>query len=122
MPGVGVRSRQMITPDIAPYEPGDVGAMFHRGQVVAGPFGACCLEPVGVSDRPGGHVSAVGAAEDAQPGRIDPVEKLAGGVRTGHHVLEIDAPPPGAGIALTFGPPHRPAPLFAVTGTSARVA
>src|SRR5215469_17088767 len=112
----------MITPDVTAHESRDVGAVLHRRQVVAGPFRACRLEPVGMPDRPGGHVPAVGAAEDAQPGRVDPVEPLAGGVDAGHHVLEVDASPSGARIAFTFRPAHCPAPLLAVPGTSARVA
>src|SRR5262245_42934384 len=112
----------MIASGVAPDEPGDVGAVLDRGQVVACPFRARRLEPVGMPDRPRGHEAAVGAAEDAEPGRVDPVETFAGRVDAGHHVLEIDAAPSAAGIAVAFGPTHRPAPLLAVSGTSAGVA
>src|SRR5215467_2276819 len=112
----------MIAPDIAAEEPCDVGAVLHRGQVVAGPLRARGLEPVGVSHRPGGHVPAIGTTEDAQAGRVDPVEMLAGRIDAGHDVLEVDTAPSGSRVAFTFRPPDRPAPLLAVPGAAAGVA
>src|SRR5215467_4960538 len=47
---------------------------------------------------------------------------FAGSVDAGHHVLEVDDAPSAAGIALALWPAHRPAPLLAVSGASARVA
>src|SRR5262249_8660800 len=95
--------------------------LLRRVRVARARAGAARPAGGGAPAAPGALAPAVGATEDAQPGRIDPVETLAGGVDAGHHVVEVGATPPGAGIALTLGPPHRPAPLLAVTGTSARV-
>src|SRR5579875_478213 len=122
VPRVGVRGRQVIAPDVAADEPGDVGAVLHRGQVVAGPLRAGRLEPRGVPDRPRCQVPAVGAAEDAEPVRVDPADPLAGGVHAGHHVLEVDPAPPAARIAVALRPAHRAAPRLAVPGAAPRVA
>src|ERR1700691_4584329 len=71
---------------------------------------------------PGGHEAAVGAAENTEPGGIDPAEALAGGLHAGHHVRVVRSAPAGARILRALGAPDGPAPVLAVAGATAGVA
>src|SRR5690242_18701462 len=119
---VGAGIGEMVWAHVAADEAGDIGAVLHGEQVVAGALGAGRPESAGVPDGPGGHEAAVGAAEDTEPVWIDPAETLAGGFDAGHDVRVVRCAPAGAWILRAVGAPDGPAPLLAVAGAAPRVA
>src|SRR5215469_13176880 len=119
---VGAGIGEMVRAYVAADEAGDIGAVLHGEQVVAGTLGAGGPEPAGMPDSPGSHETAVGAAENTEPAGIDPAEPLASGLHAGHHVRVVCSAPAGAWILRTFGTPDGPAPPLAVAGAAPRVA
>src|SRR5690349_16628665 len=119
---VGAGIGEMVRADVAADEAGDIGAVLHGEQVVAGTLGAGGPEPAGMPDSPGSHETAVGAAENSEPAGIDPAEPLARGLHAGHHVRVVRSAPAGAWILRALGTPDGPAPLLAVAGAAPRVA
>src|SRR5215472_17839757 len=118
---VGAGVGEMVRAHVAADEAGNVGAVLHGKQVVAGALGAGGPEPAGVPDGPGSHEAAVGAAENAEPAGVDPAEALAGGLHAGQHVRVVRSAPAGAWILRAVGAPDGPAPLLAVAGAAPRV-
>src|SRR5580658_828857 len=119
---VGAGIGEVVRAHVAADEAGDIGAVLHGEQVVAGTLGAGGPEPASVPDDPGSHEAAVGAAEDTEPAGIDPAEALAGGLYAGHHVCVVHSAPAGARVLRALGAPDRPAPVLAVAGAAPGVA
>ncbi|HEY3207243.1 MAG TPA: hypothetical protein VGJ58_09860 [Gaiellaceae bacterium] len=110
---VDVRRLEPVCADLALERPADVGRAALEHEVVARALGARGAKAIAVADDPRGHVTAVGAAEDAETVRIAEVESLQRLVHHRHQILEVDRPP---ARSLGDRPADRPPPLLAVPG------
>ena len=99
-----------------------VGRGLEGQEVVAGPLGARRREAVGVADGPRRHVAAVGAAEDADPVRVQGRVPLERGVEHAHHVVVVDAAPAAARPHLGQRRADGPGPVVGLPRRAARVA